>query len=363
MAGMCAPPPLPSRPTGIPMLLIKKIFKPLLARLRQKRVDIDRRFEKLHKLGQGSMSLVWRARDHLSRRQIALKVLDLEKTNRLEARFVGLNRPAEGAIAMSLHHPNVVRTLEHGYTSKGEQYLVMDYINGVSLTLLVDLQNEVMRANRLKFIIQIGEGLSYFHKQGWIHRDLCPRNIMVDKENNIKLIDFGLAVPDRPEFRAPGNRTGTASHMAPELIRRQTTDQRIDLYSYAVTCFEMFANELPHKVDPTLTLDMVVQHINTPPTDIRELVPDIDDQVAETIMKGLALKPDDRWSTAEEMVQQFRQAQQRLKPELEEEDVESTDEEETDGDYEYEYEYEEYEDEDGEYEYEEYEEEDEDDKR
>ena len=175
------------------MLLIKNIVVPFLKRVRQKKVNIDQRFEKLHKLGQGSMSEVWRARDRLSRRQVALKVLDYEKTLRLDARFVGLKRPAEGEVALTLRHPNIVRTLEHGITSKREQYLVMEYVTGVSMTLLVDLQNELMQARRLTFMIQIGEALSHFHKEGWIHRDLCPRNILVDKQNEIKLIDFGLS--------------------------------------------------------------------------------------------------------------------------------------------------------------------------
>ncbi len=339
------------------MLLLKKIV-PYLKQVMTTKVDIDRRFEKQHKLGQGSMSEVWRARDRKSGRTIALKVLDYEKTRRLEARFAGLKRPTEGSVAITLRHPNIVRTLEHGLTTHGEQYLVMELIKGSSLPLLIDLQNDVMLANRLKFTIQIGEGLDYFHKQGWIHRDLCPRNVLVDKQHQIKLIDFGLVVPNTPEFRVPGNRTGTASYMAPELVKRQPTDQRIDIYSYSVSCYEMFAKRLPYNVDPTLTLDMVVQHINSPPTDIREVVPDIDDHIAATIMKGLSPDPNQRYSNVSEMVNQFKKAQERL-----EEEYEYYDEDEKTTDDEYEYVYDddeggEAEDDEYEYEYEEYDEDD-----
>ncbi len=335
------------------MLLLKKIM-PFIKMAMTPKVDIDRRFEKQHRLGQGSMSQVWRARDKKTGRVVALKVLDLEKTQRLEARFVGLNKPCEGFVALNLRHPHIVRTLEHGLTTLGEQYLVMEYVKGSGLTLLIDLQNDVMQSKRMELMLEIGEALEYFHKQGWIHRDLCPRNILVNKKHQIKLIDFGLVVPNTPEFRAPGNRTGTASYMAPELVRRQPTDQRIDIYSYAVTCYEMYAKRLPYNVDPTLTLDMVVQHINSPPTDIRELLPDIDDQIAATIMKGLAPKPDERFSSVSEMLQQFRKAQERLEAEYEYYD--DDDEAVADDEYEYEYEDEEGEDDD-EYEYE-YEEED-----
>ncbi|QDU47415.1 Serine/threonine-protein kinase PK-1 [Symmachiella dynata] len=329
------------------MLLIKKILVPLIKRARLKKVNIDARFIKERKLGQGSMSEVWRAKDKLSGRVVALKILDLEKTARLEARFEGLAKPCEGEVAMKLRHPHIVRTLEHGITTNNEQYLVMEYVNGVSLTLPVALQNELMQSHRLTFIVQIGEGLDYFHKQGWIHRDLCPRNILVDRQNSIKLIDFGLVVPNTPPFRAPGNRTGTASYMAPELIKRMPTDQRIDVYSYAVTCYEMYTKQLPHGVDPTLTLDMIVQHINQAPIDIRELVPDIDDQVASTIMTGLAAKPEDRWDSVGAMLHRLRGAQERLEPESE---YEYVDDEAVGDDDEYEYEYED--DDDGEWEYE-----------
>src|SRR5690606_36467243 len=136
----------------------------------------------------------------------------------------------------------------------------------------------------------------YFHEQNWIHRDICPRNIMVDNSHCVKLMDFGLVVPNTAEFKKPGNRTGTANYMARELIKRQKTDQRIDLFSYAVTCYEMYAGRLP--CEAAATLEAVLQHINSPPDAIREHAPGIDDQVASTIMRGLAVNPADRWPTA-----------------------------------------------------------------
>jgi len=272
--------------------------------------DISRRFNLIGRVGQGSMSKVWKATDLQSGRTVALKVLDKEKTLKLEERFKGLNKPTEGDVAMSLSHPNIVKTFEFGWTTEDEMFLVMEFVEGVGLALLVDLQNDEMKRYRLRYMIQIGEAVQHFHQQNWIHRDICPRNVMIGDDKSARLIDFGLAVPNIPEFRRPGNRTGTASYMAPELIKRQPTDQRIDIFSYAVTCFEMYTKRFPW--DAALTIDAVLQHINKPPVEITTLLPGIDRQVAAAIMKGLKANPDERWQKIGDMVAEIREAEARL---------------------------------------------------
>ncbi len=279
---------------------------------RIEKVDISKRFDLIGRVGQGSMSKVWRATDRMTGRMVAVKVLELPKTIRFERRFVGMNKPTEGEVAMTLRHPHLVRTLEHGVTVNDEQYLVMQYVEGRGLSYYVDVQNAVMQEHRLRFIIQLGDALAYLHGQGWIHRDICPRNVIVDEELNVQLIDFGLVVPNTEPFRAPGNRTGTTDYMAPELIMRQPTDPRIDVFSYAVSCYEMFANELPWPSSDTF--ESALQHVNNPPKPLRVYVPDIDEELAEVILKGLARYPDDRWQTAEEMVAAFRRVARRLEP-------------------------------------------------
>lgn len=276
------------------------------------KVDVARRFELLARVGQGSMSKVWRARDVMTGRMLAVKVLDKLKTERFEARFVGLKKPTEGEIAVSLKHPNIVRTIEFGTTIDDEQYLVMEFVEGLSLSYLVDVQNEQMRDNCLNYILQLGDAVDYLHRQNWIHRDLCPRNVMIDQDNMVKLIDFGLVVPNTPDFQKPGNRTGTANYMAPELIKRQRTDQRIDIFSFSVTAYEMYTKKLPWDVPAQETLDTVLQHINKPPKPITELAPQIDPRVAEVIMKGLRVNPDERWQTISEMLIPLRRAHEEI---------------------------------------------------
>lgn len=290
------------------MNFFKKIFS---GQPRVKRTDITKRFMLHGRVGQGSMSKVWRATDTETGRTVALKVLDKEKTRKFEERFQGLNKPSEGEIAVQLRHPNIVQTFDHGHTMDREPFLVMEFIEGTGLSFLVDTQNDVLVANRLKFMIELGEAVSYFHKQNWIHRDICPRNVLVNSENQIKLIDFGLVVPNTPVFRKPGNRTGTANYMAPELVRRQPTDQRIDIYSFAVTCYEMWTRRFPWESGQS---EAVMQRVNQTPDDIREHAQGIDDQVAEIIMRGLATRPDDRWPSMSKMLEALEEANHRLNP-------------------------------------------------
>lgn len=293
------------------MQFLKKLFqrKPKIAK-----VDIARRFDLIGRVGQGSMSKVFRATDSLSGRIVALKILDKAKTARLDRRFVGMSKPTEGEVAITLQHPNIVKTMEYGITTQDEQYLVMEFLEGVGMSYLVDAQNPRMVEQRLWILIQLGEAIEYLHQQNWIHRDICPRNVIVTDDNIVKLIDFGLVVPNTDPFRAPGNRTGTANYMAPELIKRQRTDQRIDIFSFAVTCFESYSRKLPWQTPTNIaeSLDTVLQHINQPPNDIRNLAKDIDEQVAKAIMKGIAPRPDDRWPTTRRMVNELREAATRL---------------------------------------------------
>ncbi len=276
------------------------------------KVDLRSRYELIGRIGQGSMSKVFRAKDPRTNRMYAVKVLDQVKTQKLEGRFLakGLDRPSEGEVALQLDHPRIVKTYEYGWTIDNEMFLVMEFVEGVSLSFLIDTQNEHMHNGRLRFMVELGEAIEFFHSKNLIHRDICPRNILLDEDYHIKLIDFGLVVPNTPPFQQPGNRTGTASYMAPELMKRQKTDQRLDIFSYAMTCFEMFTSRLPW--DATETLDLMQQRINTPAADIREFLPEIDDDVADTIMRGLESDPSSRWASSGQMVARFRDARQRL---------------------------------------------------
>jgi len=269
-------------------------------------IDVARRFDLLGRTGQGSMSKVWRARDKQLGRTVCLKILDKEKTRQFEARFPGLKRPSEGVICMGLRHKNIVQTFEHGQTKQGEPCLVMELIDGLGLNFLVETRGAQLDGNRIDFLCQIADSLEYLHGQGYLHRDICPRNIMVTKEGVVKLIDFGLAIPNTEPFCRPGNRTGTPNYLAPEIIRRSTTDARVDMFALGVTAYEVFTYTLPW--EKTASMQTLLSHLNSPGNDPKEARPDLDKATVAFLKKAIERDRRDRFQTPAE----FREALKSL---------------------------------------------------
>jgi len=267
------------------------------------RTNLASRFELQNRTGQGSMSRVWRAYDKKASRTVCLKILDKEKTAAFEARFAGKNKPPEGEICMSLKHKNIVKTFEYGISTKREPYLVMELIEGSGLNFLVETRSPKLRGHEAELLAQLADALSYLHREKYMHRDLCPRNVMVTNDGIVKLIDFGLTIPYRPEFCLPGNRTGTPDYLPPEVIRRQSTDHRVDLFALGVTAFEVYTGSLPWERSQG-SMGALQKHINSPGKDPRDLRPDLDDATRAFLMKATEREPKDRFQSAAD----FRQA-------------------------------------------------------
>jgi serine/threonine protein kinase len=267
-------------------------------------IDVNKRFELIGRMGQGSMSKVWRARDKNIGRVVCLKVLDKEKTAKFDARFPGLKRPSEGMLMMTLRHPNIVKTFEHGLTNKGEPYVVMELIEGMGLNFLIETRSPQLKGKRVDVLTQIADGLEYLHGQKYLHRDICPRNVMVTGEGLVKIIDFGLTIPYMPQFCKPGNRTGTINYLAPELIKRNTTDHRVDLFALGVTAYEIFTSNLPWERSESLIT--LMNHMNSTGTDPREFVKDMDEELAEVLIKAIERDPSERFQTATAVREAFK---------------------------------------------------------
>ena len=229
----------------------------------------------------GSMSKVYRARDPLRNVVVAIKILDTDRAATVKKINTFYRDETEGEIAIKMRHPNLVVTYESGRL-KDSEYIIMEFIDGVGLNYLAETDSPRLKGRRLAVMRQMAEGLAYMHERGYVHRDVCPRNVLLNEDNVPKLIDFGLTVPLRPEFMRPGNRTGTPSYMAPELIRRHIVDHRVDVFAYGVCLYETFTGQLPWRGGDTIA--KMVQHLNLPPKNPRLVNPAISLELANLIL-------------------------------------------------------------------------------
>ena len=272
------------------------------------RIDVETRFTRQRTAVTGTMAnfFVAKDREH-DDRLVGVKILDIEKMELFENRFKGLNKPSEGRIAMGMHHPNVVETYEIGVSPKGQPVIVMEYIAGPSLqNIVVQKQEHHVADKRIMLIREMAEALKYVHDQGYIHRDICPRNFISTPESkSIKLIDFGLTVPATTPFMAPGNRTGTPLYMSPEIIRRRTTDQRVDIFSFGVTCYCLCSFQHPWQGE-ILNGRAALHHDTSAPKDLMERCPKIDPRLSKAIMNALNPKVDERTKDMDQFLTAIR---------------------------------------------------------
>lgn len=272
------------------------------------KVDVNRRYEVLREAVSGTMSSFQAVRDRQTDQIVGLKILDKDKTEQLEMRFRGLNKPTEGEIASQFNHPRIVRTLGHGLTTKGEQFVVMEYLDGPGLNSLIIGRSKLLDGNRLALMTQAAEALQTVHEAGFIHRDICPRNFVCSKDaTSLKLIDFGLTVPARKEFQQPGIRTGTPNYMAPEVVRRKPTDHRLDIFAFGVSMYEMFSFELPWQRGSGDGL-AAMGNGQSAPTPIEKHCPKIHPALRDVIHKCLEPEAEKRFQSMKLLLNAMRAA-------------------------------------------------------
>ncbi len=257
------------------------------------KVDVRARYEFLQKAVSGTMSKFYKARDRETGQIVGLKLLDPKKTVEFESRFKGLSKPNEGETLSQLNHPNVVKCLAHGTSLEGEHFLVMEFVDGPGLNSLLIGRNPALDGRRVMLIRQAAQAVAAVHGASFIHRDICPRNFIASPDlSHVKLIDFGLTVPATAEFMQPGNRTGTPNYMAPELVKRRPTDQRLDIFAFGVTAYELCTFQLPWERGTTGQVAMT--HANQAPIDIHRYRPGIHPKLASAISKCIEREPAER---------------------------------------------------------------------
>jgi len=256
------------------------------------------KYSLLRTIGKGTMSNVFLARDSKGN-SFAVKILRKDTTDLRKKIDSMRGGKSEGELALSFQHPNIVFTIEWGFEGK-EEFIVMELIEGIILKNLVGSDAPEIRKDPIKLFINAGSALSYIHKAGYIHRDFCPKNIFLTKDGRTLLFDFGLTVSIESASVTKGRRTGTASYMAPELIKRARTDHRTDIYSFGVTMYETLTGVKPF--GGSGTIEKMIQLLNAEPRNPRELNPDISEEVAEIVLKCLAKDPDKRLQSADKVI-------------------------------------------------------------
>ncbi|WP_442483414.1 serine/threonine protein kinase [Aeoliella sp. SH292] len=269
------------------------------------KVDVQKRYEYLREAVSGTMSEFYLARDRQTDQLVGLKILDIDKTTALEARFKGLDKPSEGKIASSFSHPLIVTTLQYGTTTNNQQFIVMEFLDGPGLNSLIVGKSKLLDGNRLTLVRQMAEAIKVVHDAGYIHRDICPRNFVCSKDaTSLKLIDFGLTVPAEKSYMQPGIRTGTPNYMAPEVVRRKPTDKRLDIFAMGVSMYEIFAFDLPWTRGSDGLAAMA--HGGTKPKPISAHYPKIDPKLDAAILKCIENEPDDRFGSVDDFLKAIK---------------------------------------------------------
>lgn len=261
----------------------------------------------LEPIGSGGMSTVYLGEDRDTKRRVAIKLLppNLAEDPMAVARF---QRESRAAIAVS--HPNIVSTYEMGREGNGD-FLVMEYVDGISLQDLVRNRGHLLPARAANYIGQAAMGLEHIHESGLIHRDLKPGNLLLNRDGVVKILDLGLArfKDDRHDdltMRANDARIlGTADYIAPEqALKSYDVDIRADIYSLGCTLYYLLAGQPPFDTG-SVTQKLLAHQIKQPPP-ITALRRDVPTELGDILLKMMAKDPKQRYQTPVDIIQALK---------------------------------------------------------
>ena len=264
-------------------------------------IILGKRYEVISKIGAGGMADVYKGKDHMLNRYVAIKVL--KKEFKEDENFVRKFR-SEAQAAAGLIHPNVVNVYDVG-EDRGLYYMVMELVEGITLKEYIDKKGRLSHKETISIAIQMCTGIGVAHAANIIHRDIKPQNIIISKDGKVKVTDFGIAKATTSNTIS-SNAMGSVHYTSPEQARGGFSDQKSDIYSIGITLYEMVTGQVPFDGDSTVSV--AIKHLQEEITPPSEIVPDIPYSLEQIILKCTQKNGERRYRNTGELIQDLKRS-------------------------------------------------------
>ena len=264
-------------------------------------IILGKRYEVISKIGAGGMADVYKGKDHMLNRYVAIKVL--KKEFKEDENFVRFFR-SEAQAAAGLIHPNVVNVYDVG-EDRGLYYMVMELVEGITLKEYIDKKGRLSHKETISIAIQMCTGIGVAHAANIIHRDIKPQNIIISKDGKVKVTDFGIAKATTSNTIS-SNAMGSVHYTSPEQARGGFSDQKSDIYSIGITLYEMVTGQVPFDGDSTVSV--AIKHLQEEITPPSEIVPDIPYSLEQIILKCTQKNGERRYRNTGELIQDLKRS-------------------------------------------------------
>ena len=264
-------------------------------------IILGKRYEVLSKIGAGGMADVYKGRDTMLNRYVAIKVL--KKEYREDDNFVRKFR-SEARAAAGLVNPNIVNVYDAG-EDRGLYYMVMELVEGITLKEYIRRKGRLSHKEIISIAIQMCTGIGTAHAANIIHRDIKPQNIIISKDGKVKVMDFGIA-KSTTSHTVSSNAMGSVHYTSPEQARGGFSDAKSDIYSMGITLFEMATGRLPFEGDSTVSI--AIKHLQEEITPPSEYVEDIPYSLEQIILKCTQKNGERRYANTEELIRDLKRS-------------------------------------------------------